>query len=123
MDGMHCWIACSSASHGICILERWPAVADKTFLSSRTKFVEDRLFTLSKGSLLNIGNEPASLEIVLCGLRDGHWLNVLLGEKASWQLHLQMWQSGIAAPLAMQSLHVDEVMSILHILIVAHEHA
>jgi hypothetical protein len=40
-----------------------------------------------------------------------------------WQLHLQMWQSGIAAPLALQSLHVDEAMSIRHVLIVVHEHA
>ena len=45
--------------------------------------VGENIAKVGKGSLLDIGNEPASLEIVLRGLRDSHWLNVLLGENAS----------------------------------------
>jgi hypothetical protein len=40
-----------------------------------------------------------------------------------WQLHLHVRQSGIAMPLAMQSLQVDERMSPRKVRIVVHEQA
>ena len=45
--------------------------------------VGENIPKVAKVSLLNIGNEPVSLELVLRGLCNGHRLNVLLGENAS----------------------------------------
>ncbi len=46
--------------------------------------VGENIAKVGKCSLLNIGNVPASLEIVHRGLRNGHRLNVLLGEKCQF---------------------------------------